>query len=152
MLMILSSSTATRFGGRKKCVIPKNVEWKGKPLSGIEWDKKRFQQRYPNSTVIETSQDKDTLLSRDYIINILHNEFRRSKISEFYIFYSGHGHTNGDWAPETIEYPSADRITLEEIADLWMTEKTSDIVRLYIFMDSCYSGKWCYRLKKLPFT
>lgn len=43
MLMILSSSTASRFGGRKKCVISKDVEWKGKPLSGIEWDKKRLQ-------------------------------------------------------------------------------------------------------------
>ena len=42
MLMILSSSAASDFEGKKKSVGPKDIQWKGYPLSGVEWDKKRF--------------------------------------------------------------------------------------------------------------
>jgi hypothetical protein len=55
--------------------------------------------------VIETSKEKNTLLSRYYILNTLLNEFKSSNVFEFYIFYTGHGHTNGDLAPETTENP-----------------------------------------------
>lgn len=29
-----------------------------------------------------------------------------------FLIYTGHGHSNGDWAVETVENPDADRITL----------------------------------------
>ena len=65
---------------------------------------------------------------------------------EIYLFYSGHGHENGDWAIETVEEPLGDRLTLEELAQLWTENRASKKSHLFVFMDSCYSGSWCVRV------
>ena len=36
----------------------------------------------------------------------------KNGLYEIYLFYSGHGHENGDWAIETVEEPLGDRLTL----------------------------------------
>ena len=65
---------------------------------------------------------------------------------EIYLFYSGHGHENGDWAIETVEEPLGDRLSLEELAEIWTENRASKKSHLFVFMDSCYSGSWCVQV------
>lgn len=81
---------------------------------------------------------------KNYIIKWLAKNFKNG-LSDIYLFYSGHGHENGDFAIETIEKPDGDRLSLEELADIWLKNRASNKSQLYIFMDSCYSGSWCIR-------
>jgi hypothetical protein len=45
----------------------------------------------------QTSKFLGQLLSRKTIVNWLANSFKRG-IYDIYLFYSGHGHRNGNWA------------------------------------------------------
>ncbi len=145
MLMIASSSLKSQFEGRKKFV-DDGVNHKG-PLLGIKYDLKAFRNKYKLNTnhYIETSQDEKMLLTKSYILNWLEKYFSEAGY-DTYIFYSGHGHQGGDLAVETVERPEADKLPLETIVNLWTQKRPMQKCHLYIFMDSCYSGAWAYKL------
>ena len=48
----------------------------------------------------QTSKFLSQLLTRKFIVNWLGNSFRRG-VYDIYLFYSGHGNINGNWAIDT---------------------------------------------------
>ena len=61
-----------------------------------------FKRKYKDNNLdhILTSRDCKTLLSKSYIENWLLTKFMHAT-GDIYLFYTGHGHANGDWAVET---------------------------------------------------
>lgn len=55
------------------------------------------------------------LLSKQDIMNGIRKFFnlKQEKVVYLRLYYTGHGHTNGDWAVETTENKEADRISLD---------------------------------------
>ena len=98
MLMIASSSDNSPFPGKKEAI--QNYEKKNlNALSGVKYDIKMFQSKFAkyNHHYIETSNECKTLLSWTFITNWLSNKFKHAT-KDVYLFYTGHGHQNGDWA------------------------------------------------------
>ena len=48
----------------------------------------------------QTSKFLKQLLTRKFIVNWLGSSFGRG-VYDIYLFYSGHGHINGNWAIDT---------------------------------------------------
>ena len=69
------------------------------PLHGVIADIRKFKQKFKDKNLdsIVTSRDGKILLSKTYIINWLQGKFN-STTKDIFLFYTGHGHYNGDWA------------------------------------------------------
>ena len=105
MLMIASSSDNSPFPGKKEAIHQIQTYEKKNPsaLSGVKYDLKMFKSKFAKCNLdhIETSNECGTLLPWTFITNWLGNKFKHAT-KDVYLFYTGHGHLNGDWAIETM--------------------------------------------------
>lgn len=72
-----------------------------------------FKRKYKDNNLdhILSSRECKTLLPKSYIENWLLTKFTQTT-GDIYLFYTGHGHDNGDWAVETLEKPNGDLFSL----------------------------------------
>lgn len=86
-----------------KYPIKKRDQPRTQPLVGVKHDVALFKRKFKDNSFdyIISSRDCETLLSKNYISKWLLNKFKYA-IADIYLFYTGHGHPNGDWAIETL--------------------------------------------------
>ena len=96
MLMIASSSDSLTTYGKQE---PMKLNELRPPLYGVKHDVQKFKQKFSLNKfhLIETSRWCDILLSKRYVTSWLANHFKKAT-SQVYLYYVGHGHSNGDWA------------------------------------------------------
>ena len=69
---------------------------------------------------------------------------------KFILYYSGHGEEDsGNWAIGRPDEREVEIVSLEELLSLWRRSPSSDYKRLLIVSDSCHSGAWVNKLKRM---